>query len=226
MGQQRMVVLANSKKPGGYCMAGKVLDAEGHVGGWIRPVVSTAAQGLPYDRTVCGDGRKTDVLDVVAPQWGTPVPQLHQRENCLLGPSALQRCGRASWGDLPALSDSHRRCLWLDGFSSNSGSNDRIPQALLGSLPDSLRLLQVPELRLVRVAGYAGKMKNRAMFSVGGARYNLALTDMVAIGWLDLTSQLTLDAYVCVSLAVPLGDGYAYKVAAAVITEERAEGRA
>jgi hypothetical protein len=66
-------------------------------------------------------------------------------------------------------------------------------------------------------------VKCRADFHVGTGRYNLALTDKVAASWLAQTPRLQLaDAYVCVSLAVPFRDGFAYKVAAAVITRERA----
>jgi hypothetical protein len=220
---EKMVVLANSRKPGGYCMAGKAWQQPGHVGGWVRPVMATAEDGLPLVRTVCSDGHQAALLDVVVADWGPRVPALHQHENRLLGPAALRRCGRAAWEDLPALADEVTSDLWLDGFYSTCGLNDRVPTVCLAGLPGSLKLVAVRELVIYRTIGYEGRVKNRADFRLGERRYNLALTDPVAIFWLSQMPRMELpDAYVCVSLAVPFGDGFAYKVAAAVITKERA----
>jgi len=222
---QRMVVLANSRKCGGYCLAGKALDLAGHVGNWVRPVTESVVDGLPWQRTLCRDGRQAAVLDVVSVQWGRPAPNLHQRENCLIGPAALERCGRVHWDDLPILADIAASGLWLDGHSSHCGLNDRVPARQLSALPGSLRLLAVSELALYGKPGHEGQMKHRADFRIGQRRYNLALTDTVATTWLAGMQRLELaDAYLCVSLAVPFRDGFAYKLATAVITRKRAGG--
>lgn len=218
-----MVVLANSRKCGGYCLAGKTLDAAGDVGAWVRPVTEVDTDGLPLRRTVCSDGRQAAVLDVVTLEWGRPAPSLHQRENRLMGPAVLERCGRASWDDLPLLADKASSGLWLDGHSSHGGFNDRVPANRLSDLPGSLLLIAVCELVLYRKSGYEGQMKYRADFRIGQRRYNLALTDTVATFWLLTVQSLALaNAYVCVSLAVPFRDGFAYKLATAIITRERA----
>ena len=224
MGQERMVVLANSKKLGGYCMAGKALDKAGHVGSWMRPVTATVEDGLPMYRTLCNDGRQATILDVVTQDWGPAAPALHQRENRLMGPAKLQRCGRLAWDDLPALADNASSVLWINGDSSRCGLNDRVSANLLPHLPGSLLLVATQQLVLRRSLGYEGKVKCRAEFNIGTQRYNLALTDNVAIAWLTNTSRLEFaNAYVCISLAVPFLDGFAYKLATAVITKERAE---
>lgn len=223
---QHMVVLANSKKPGGSCLAGKLLEADGHVGDWIRPVIGPAEAGLPLHRTVCDDGQPVMPLDVIATSWAAPVPARHQRENHLLGASGLLRCGRVGWDALPALADAPAM-LWVNTSSSGCGLNDRVPESMLDQLQDSLKLVGVHDLVLYALPGYGGKMKHRADFRIGMHRYNLALTDTVAMRWLNSSPRIELpEAYVCVSLAVPFGDGYAYKVAASVISRERAEGKA
>ena len=218
-----MVVLANSKKLGGYCVAGKALDAAGRVGAWVRPVTAAPEDGLPLSSTVCSDGHQVSVLDVVAAKWGAAVPVMHQRENRLLGKVTLTRVARAGWDDLSALSDDASAGLWVDGCSSGCGLNDRVPQQQLPYVAGSLQLVAAPGLVLHRAVGYAGRVKHRASFWVGKRSYNLALTDTVATHWLKTIDRLELaEAYVCVSLAMPFHDGYAYKVAAAVITRERA----
>lgn len=224
MGHERMVVLANSKKHGGYCMAGKALDAAGHIRGWMRPVTDVVEDGLSMRRTLCSDGRQAAVLDVVSQEWGPDVPALHQRENRLMGPAMLLRCGRVAWDDIPTLADDASSGLWIDGHSSSCGLNDRVPACRLSHLPGSLQLIATHDLVLRRTSGYEGQIKYRAEFRIGEQRYNLALTDMVATSWLINVQQLVLaDAYVCVSLAAPFHDGFAYKLASAVITKERAE---
>ena len=191
---QRMVVLANSRKCGGYCLAGKSLDLAGHVGIWVRPVNGSAADGLPRQRTLCSDGRQAAVLDVVSLEWGQPAPSLHQRENRLMGAATLERCGRVNWDDLPLLADQASSGLWLDGYSSHCGLNDRVPARQLADLPGSLRLVAVSELALYGKPGHQGRMKHRADFRIGQRRYNLALTDPVANFWPTAGHRLDLAA--------------------------------
>jgi len=220
----KMVVLANSRKLGGYCMAGKVLDAAGNVGGWIRPVMGAVEEGLPHRHTLCSDGQPATILDVVEQDWGPAAPALHQRENRLMGPAALRHCGRVDWQSLPLLVDDASTGLWFDGQSSGGGVNDRVPSCRLAHLPGSLLLVAVRELFLYRMPGFGSHVRYRADFRLGVRRYNLALTDSVAMGWLSDVQRLVLvEAFVCVSLAVPFHDGFAYKLATAIITKERAE---
>ena len=42
---KRIVCLANSRKRGGRCVAGKELLADGRAGGWIRPVSAARKRG-------------------------------------------------------------------------------------------------------------------------------------------------------------------------------------
>ena len=221
-----MVVLANSKKHGGYCVAGKLLGSDGEVGDWVRPVTSHPEAGLPLHRTVCDDGKSVSPLDVVTPNWAARAPIRHQRENRLLGAAGLRRCGRVGWDDLPTLAD-EPTSLWINGYSSGCGLNDRVPDSLLDAQPGSLKLVAVHDLVLYALPSYRGKVKRRADFRIGMHRYNLALTDTFAMHWLVGNPRVGIEeAFVCISLAVPFGDGFAYKVVASVITRERAEGNA
>ncbi len=221
----RMVVLANSVKCGGYCLAGKTLDSAGFVGGWVRPVTGAVEDGLPLAKTLCADGRPAAVLDVVSKEFGASAPSLHQTENRLVGEGALKRCGRVSWEDLAVLADDMTGQLWIDGFSSSCGINDRVPGQYLAGLDGSLKLLAARDLLLYSGIGYEGQIKRRAEFSIGQRRYNLALTDSVAaFGLAPGACREWAEAYICVSLAVPFRDGNAYKLATSIITKERAWG--
>lgn len=220
---ETMVVLARSQKHGGYCLAGKLLDEEGYVGEWVRPVDQNASNGLLLGQICCEDDFPADVLDVVTTELGPAVPQLHQRENRLVSAAGMNRSGQIGWEALGALADETSGVLWFNGSSSGCGQNDRVPSVLLPRLQSSLRLVAAKDVCLRLTHGYEGRPKYRASFSLEGHRYNLALTDPVAQRWLSQDAPVRhVDAYLCISLAVPFQDGFAYKLVASVITQERA----
>ena len=223
---ERMVVLANSRKMGGCCVAGRSLDGKTNPGRWLRPVGSQVAAGLPQGRTRCADGSAAAVLDLVDIDLDQPVPHLHQRENRLLGNSPWKRCGRIGWDRLAGLVDTDESGLWVDGYSSSCGSSDRVPETFLAQVTGSLRLIRTGSLHLFRDVGASGQKQLRGAFSHAGRNYVLAVTDPAAWALLGCHGELALaDAYLCISLGVPF-KGYAYKLMASVITEHRAKAAA
>ena len=223
---ERMVVLANSRKSGGWCIAGRAIDAASKPGCWLRPVVSQVADGLPHARTCCVDGAPAKVLDLIDVELERPVPHAHQRENRLLGKGPWKRCGRAYWNTLAGLAGSMNDRLWTDGFSSRCGHNDQVPVALLDQMRGSLQFIRTASLRLYFAPNALGQRKLRGAFSHAGRAYTLPVTDPVAWAALNGSEQLTLsDTYLCISLGVPF-NGYAYKLVASVITEHRVRAAA
>lgn len=218
---EHMVVLANSRKAGGCCIAGRALDANARPGRWLRPVGRDAADGLPPQRTRCADGNTARVLDLIEIDLAAAVPRAHQQENRLLGDTPWARCGRVDWNGLAALADAKSAGLWVDGFSSRCGNNDQVPDTLLGHITESLRLIRTDHLHLCNTTNAFGRRQLRGTFSHAGRDYTLAVTDPVAWAALAGIDQLTLpDVYLCISLALPF-NGYAYKLVASVITEHR-----
>ena len=220
--QTTMVVLANSIKMHGACVAGRVADESGAGPNWVRPVMDLAGGTLPVFRTMCSDGRFAQVLDVVSMPLGDAVPMLHQQENRLLEHGFWIRRRRYGWDELRGLVEQSGSGLWLDGFSSSCGLNDRIPEVLLPRIGDSLRLVSAQDVVLHRTTDCYGRRRIRAFFAHEGQRYDLAVTDPMASFLLDGEDERDLgEIFLSISLGVPF-HGNAYKLVAAIITPERA----
>jgi len=219
---ERMAILANSRKSGGCCIAGRALDGKSRPGRWFRPVGSQVSDGLPQARTRCADGSAAKVLDLIEIDLGQEVPYAHQRENRLMGDIPWKRCGRIGWNELAGLADEIESNLWVNGFSTRCGNNDQVPALLLDQMTGSLRLIRTDSLHLSYGANGYGQRKLRGAFCHAGRHYTLPVTDPAACSALNGREELTLgDAYLCISLGVPF-NGYAYKLVASVITEYRA----
>src|SRR5687768_5938409 len=121
-----MVCLANSRKLSGRCVAGKELN-EGSPGEWIRPVSDRPHQEVSEYERHYQDGKDPRVLDIINTPLKRHQPATYQSENWLLDPDHYwARAGSVSWNDLFELIDTPR-LLWINGFSTSNGSNDRIP---------------------------------------------------------------------------------------------------
>ena len=216
-----MVILANSIKHHGACVAGTLCDKGRVRRRWVRPVMDAHAGTLPVFRTCCGNGRLAQVLDVVSIPLGEDAPMLHQRENRLLSSGLWQHLGRASWRDLEAVAEADQG-LWIDGFSSTKGLNDHVPEILLDEVDASLKLVRVASARLYWSGDLYGNRRIRAAFRLGARRYDLAVTDPLASAMLGARPEIEVaEAYFCISLGVPFRQG-AYKLVASVITPDRA----
>lgn len=169
------------------------------------------------------DGSDPQVLDVM------DVPVLesrstdYQTENWLLDPRFYwERMGRLSPSDLPALADPVAP-LWIDGYSTFNGLNDRIPIAEASSITDSLRMLHVDRLRLdvCRPGEAFGNNKRRVQgrFHHAGGEYALWVTDphweRTYLAKLNGVYDIG-ESYLTVSLGEPYRDA-CYKLIAAII---------
>src|SRR5579885_3349784 len=160
--KKKIVCLANSRKPGGRCVAGKEV-LEGSYGGWVRPV----------------SVRATADISMIA-----PVPRVHQTENHMIDAEVYwTKVGELAWDDVTALLDTPAS-LWGNGDSTYHGRNDRMTQAAASAFQNSLLLIE-PENLVMRVLtpGTAfgnPKRRVRAEFTYQGVPYDLMVTDPVA----------------------------------------------
>ena len=100
---KRIVVLANSYKTGGTCIAGKEVLAAGY-GGWIRPVSERAGEELSWSEAQYRRGQRPKLLDVIdVPVLGPSAGRSHQAENHLI--DAARRCVRVGQHPVEAVAE-------------------------------------------------------------------------------------------------------------------------
>ena len=222
-GSKRIVCLANSRKLAGRCIAGREWAAEEGAGNWLRPVSARESQEVSEYERQYEDGSDPRVLDIIDIPVREPQPHAHQTENWLLDPEYYwEKVGVYSPFDLPALTDPIEP-LWIDGYSTYHGSNDKIPIDEIGQASSSLRLVSVGEVVLeVFAPGEAfGNSKRRVQgrFIHAGQNYAFWVTDPVYerryLAKLDGTYRIG-ECHITISLGEPYRDTV-YKLIAAII---------
>jgi hypothetical protein len=227
-----IICLANSRKPpSGRCVAGREITATGRFGAWIRPVSARPTQEISEEERRYENGQDPKVLDVIAIEMIYPQPQHHQQENHVIeAESYWAKQGTVLWRDLQGAVEDPAGPLWVNGDSSSHGHNDRVLEARAAALNRSLYLVRPDQVTLIVASEGGGfgppRRRVRTRFALCGHRYCLVVTDP----WMEQqclagsNGETRLDdALLCVSLG-EVFHGYTYKLAAAVITPQRAGG--
>ena len=177
-----IVCLANSRKLTGRCVAGKEWDGQ-KLGAWCRPVSARDRGELTAERWYCKTWRDPQLLDLIEVSLLGPRPSGCQTENYLVDTSVRWRfAGRLTAQQLLSALD-RPRPLWMNGDSTASGHNDKVPAPVAAQEQYSLVLAQ-PEVLKITVAtegadrGMA-RRRVRGQFSLAGCDYVLAITDPV-----------------------------------------------
>jgi hypothetical protein len=217
-----IICLANSRKMTGRCVAGKEISG-GKIGGWIRPVSVRPAGELSEEDRRFQNGQDPKLLDVIRIPMIEHRPHGFQKENHVIDDGYYWAKEReATWGELQAALDPMSGPLWTNSSTSYSGLNDRVEETAANDLGSSLRLAEVPDLKIVVAVEGAefgnGKRKVRGHFTLDSVQYWLAVTDPVTerkyLAGPDGEFQVGR-AVLCISLGEPYG-GYAYKLIAGV----------
>lgn len=177
---KRIVLLANSRKHAGRCLAGREKDGQ-LTKGWIRPVSARLGEELSEKERELDDGSDPQVLDVV------DVPLLHgkphacQTENWLIDDTYYwTKVGVLNWQEAILLAESPAR-LWINNDSTYSGLNDQILQGAAAGLTTSICMIRVDHVEihvLVPGANWGNPKKRvQARFSFNGCDYWLWVTD-------------------------------------------------
>ncbi len=215
-----IVCFATSKKPSGRCVAGVTVDAEGEKRDWIRPVSDRPGCEVSLDERRYHDGTEPRLLDIITIPLLEPRPQHHQTENHLLDAGhyweridTLPASRVADFLETPAT-------LWINGYRSSNGINDRVPEdRAYKELHSSLYLVEPTEL--VFSVGKEGlewpKRKVRASFNYRGEPYRFMVTDLEIeskyLGLSDGTYNSSDRLGFCVSIAESF-HGFCYKLVA------------
>ncbi len=221
---KRIVCLANSRKYNGRCVAGRELLQGGRPGPWVRPVSAREYEEVSFDERRLGDGSEPLLLDEIEVPILEARPKSYQRENWLLDPTrAWKLVGRLGPGRLSRIVDSVAP-LWIDGYSSSEGQNDRIPIAEAETLDNSLCLIRVARA-VMSVTENQNRRRLRLFFRHAGGEYGLRPTDPEyedrylsrEVGEYEIG-----ECYLTISLGEPFeafegAPSYVYKLIAAII---------
>lgn len=219
---KRIVCLADSRKTGGRCIAGREQTGQ-QAGAWIRPVSARPHEEVSVEERRYEDGSFPQVLDIIDVPLIAAHPRTYQQENWLLDPDYYWNPrGRASWQDMAALADPPAM-LWHNGFSTFHGMHDRIPLDQAANLTSSLRLIRTDLLTLSVFAPGAtfGNAKRRVYgrFHHAGVEYRLRITDPIyEDAYLSKPNgdYHLHQSYLTISLGEPW-EGFSYKLIAAII---------
>ncbi len=217
---KRIVCLANSRKSGGRCIAGKEFPAPG---AWVRPVSARPTSELSDDERAYASGDLPQLLDVMDVPVLQHAPHPFQAENIQIDPErGWSKAGTLPFPYLSTFVDPPEP-LWPAGHSSGYGSNDRVPLELAETIHSSLRLIQPQDLIVrVRIEGKEidePKRRMRAAFRHCGDFYNLVVTDPDTEALLFASPDAEYrfpGAFLCISLGEPLGK-WCYKLAASLL---------
>ena len=231
MAQKRMVVLANSIKRGGRCVAGREVHAEsGAIGDWLRPISDVDGGALMPRHLATHTGRRLGVLDIVDVPLGGNADDPCHPEDWALGGQKWRHVGRFESKHLPGIEETPDD-LWLEDPLKTDTVTCRFlqsrawPQSLYLIRPENLRIRLWQECN--RQTGAVQK-KSRAVFAYRNVEYDLGLTDPIITLRLfatfppagqppkEYTMPFPDKCLACVSLT-PMFMGCHYKVVAAVL---------
>ena len=219
------VVLAASRKYGGYCVAGKEWT-DGKIGAWIRPVSQRTNGELVAENIRMNNNELPCLMDIVEVETQGPARHAYQKENFFAA-------GEKPWIWQLKLPDEaltklldFPESLWLNGFSSTNGLNDRVPEEIVvkSNVP-SIYLIQPDDFSLLVTDDLYGRKKVYARLTYREMSYLLSVTDMgIEREYLmkpqDEYSIENKDIYLTISLGEPF-NGFCYKLVAAVMMQNK-----
>jgi len=190
----RIICLACSFRPGGYCVAG--IDPES--GRWVRPVSSSSDRAITFTMMAI-DGKMPELLDVLeVPLADTGPDEGCQPENRLVLPGSWRRVDRV------AATDMLRYCE--DDTVILHNHQDRVPLDYFKTLPRE----QWKSLQLIRNShvqfepDYRDARNWRAHFRDGsGQHLALKVTCSLAGDFARLHQDVDADCLLTVSLGGP-----------------------
>lgn len=234
--KKTIVVLANSVKIRGRCLAGKELAWDGKewkVGDWVRPVSTPQGGEVAISQMADSLGREPALLEIIEVPLASPVPLTDQPENWLIdSQQKWRRVDRMDWSQAGALVDRPRH-VWDEGRGWRRVAAGFVQKMVK---PASLYLIKPQEIVSVEVWSEPNKFEpppavkrhRLAKLRYGGVVHEFDIDDPVLAeryfprfprihaGRQRITLRSPAETFVCVSLTLPYR-GHHYKIAAAFI---------
>ena len=217
---KEIVCLANSRKYSGRCIAGKEF-AGNHIGEWVRPVSNRETGELSVKETSYRNGKAPELLDIIAIPLAKHNPYSYQTENYLVNEGTWERKRQFPLPDLSKLCD-HVDSLWINGYNSYNGLNDRMPEELVRKgLKSSLVFIRPEKVCITVEEGQNLLKRVRSRFTFAGEEYWFPVTDPLIenryfnqnVGQYHINKK---DLYFTISIGEPY-EGYCYKLVAGII---------
>jgi hypothetical protein len=223
MPQKKIVLLANSKKHGGRCIAGREITHGTIQWTWIRPVGDRPSHEVLFAERRYGDNTEPTVGDVLTLDVTAHNPHEYQTENWVLNNQLWVREQGLAWATIQSLAE-RPTSLWTNNHNTVPGLNDEVPHAVAITYRNSLCLVHIDDLE-IHVVAPRDKKRVQARFTYNGEQYWLWITD-VGIETRYLVQPVGVysigEACLTVSLSEPFtkehGGTCVYKLVAAVIT--------
>jgi hypothetical protein len=225
MAGKRIVLLANSRKNTGRCIAGREIVNGVVQPTWIRPVGDRASHEIEFSERRYQDNTEPRPGDTLVLAVKTHAPHDYQTENWVLDDHYYWvREQPLAWPAIVAITESPAS-LWANGRSTSAGFNDEMPHAVAVTFGTSLCLIHVRDL-VIHVAHHFDKKRVQARFTHNGVQYWLWITDSEVEPTyknMDDGDYDVGEACLTISLGEPFakgeqGDLFVYKLVAAVIT--------
>ena len=225
--EKTIIVLSNSRKFKGHCVAGK--DIKEH--SWIRPVSERVSEEVSEEEQKLANGSNSKLLDIISISFKKSIlteDRKYQTENHLFDHAERwKKIGEWNWSDLDKIKD-EPETLWINGCSSSKGKNDRIPENEASNLKNSLFLIYTTQVE-IKVRSFYNEKKQkkerkvRALFSYKRVDYDLRVTDPEAEKmYFDDGNYILRNLYLCISLGEPFNkidplNKFCYKLVAGII---------
>jgi hypothetical protein len=213
-----IVCLANSRKHGKRCVAGKEIVNNQLTHHWIRPVSRNESGSLSEVNTMLEKGKGPQLLDVITIPLLQHQTHDYQTENYLID-------NHQRWVKKPALPITFLphlcdsvESIWINGYHSARGKNDKIPlEQVISKLSTSLLFIKPDSLTINSFREYHNN-KVRAHFFYNHQEYNFSITDLTIERCYENYGHypITDEVYLCLSLGEPF-EGDCYKLVAGII---------
>lgn len=228
MPTKRFVVLANSIKKDGRCVAGREMPGEdGAFGPWCRPISSDRPEGELFPQHMpLKSGTLSPLVVVDVPLSGYAKNPAHPEDWYVSG-EQWEIADTLNRDELVDLIEEPPN-LWLE----KGQRSDRVSTAFIEKLEEhqSIYLIRPDALRIRYGREYNpfkghNQKKSRVLFNYQGAAYDLSLTDPIASATYckdfpdvdEPAKEIALEnSAICVSLTPPF-KGFHYKVVATIL---------